>query len=71
MADGFKPSTDFTVGFDDDPRCIGRMCFAEHFFLILGVELPMLLRLVIDRADLPLFQWIFLAGLKPTILFFL
>ena len=55
IPDALKAGAHFVVGFDDHPGAKGCMCSGKHFFFVARVFVPKLLRLLVYRAELPLF----------------
>ena len=58
IAHTFQAGSFLVVGLDDDPGAVGGMGLTEHQLLVLGIEIPVFLCLVIDRADFPLLELI-------------
>jgi len=70
VSDTFQTRQPLIVGFDDNPRTKRSMCLAKHLFFVHRVLIPQFLRLLINRAQLPLLQWIGLARDHALQLFF-
>ena len=56
MLHAVEASALLVVGLDDRPGRIGRIRIEEHGLLGLGVFIPLVLRLLVDRAQFPLLQ---------------
>ena len=69
MLHAIEPCTLFVVGFNDCPRGICSVCIEKHGLLGFSIIIPLVKRLDIDGAKLPLFQRIGLARTKASALF--
>lgn len=69
MSYGVDACAHLVVGFDDVPGSEFGVGVVEHHFFSFGVFVPPVSRSKVDRAELPLFQRVFLPPLEASFLF--